>query len=324
MDQPHAQWLLLIVSLPSNSATTRMRIWRNLKNLGCGALRDGAYLLPDNLSHRQALQELSDETEREGGSAWLLTVTSSTKAEDEAFRNLFDRSPDYADLAKTCSEARKTLPEISVQEINRLMRKQRREYEAIRAIDFFPNEASTEAEVVFMDLVAVADALLSPDEPHAIKAEIPRLKVSDYQGRLWATRHHLWVDRVACAWLISRFIDQNSRFLWLETPADCPADAFGFDFDGATFTHIGDRVSFEVLVASFGLEQDRGLTKLGALVHALDIGEGFVPEANGFEAMLAGARQRIADDDQFLAEIGAVLDSLYAYFSKDQQTTRVR
>lgn len=322
MDHPHAQWLLLIVSLPSNSATARMRIWRNLKNLGCGALRDGAYLLPDNPSHRQTLQELSDETVREGGSAWLLTVTSAAKVEDEAFRNLFDRSGDYADLVKACAEANKTLPKLSVQEINRLLRKQRREYEAIRTIDFFPNEASAEAEVVFMDLVAAADALLSPDEPHSVKAEIPRLNIDDYQGRLWATRHHLWVDRVACAWLISRFIDQKPRFLWLDTPADCPVDALGFDFDGATFTHIGDRVSFEVLVASFGLDHDRGLTKLGTLVHALDIGEGFVPEANGFEAMLAGARQRIADDDQFLAEIGAVLDSLYAHFSKDQQTAR--
>jgi hypothetical protein len=53
------------------------------------------------------------------------------------------------------------------------------------------------------------------------------------------------------------------------------------------------------------------------MVRALDVGEGFVPEADGFEAMLAGARQRLADDDALLAEIGGVLDSLHAYFSTD-------
>ena len=59
------------------------------------------------------------------------------------------------------------------------------------------------------------------------------------------------VDRVASAWLIHRFIDARARFIWLAAPADCPVDALGFDFDGATFTHVGERVTFEVLLASF-------------------------------------------------------------------------
>jgi hypothetical protein len=83
-------------------------------------------------------------------------------------------------------------------------------------------------------------------------------------------------------------------------------------------------VTFEVLLASFGLDQDRGLLRLGAMVHALDVGDGFVPEASGFEAMLAGARQRAADDDSLLAEIGVVLDSLHAHFSADQQSAPIR
>ena len=98
-----------------------------------------------------------------------------------------------------------------------------------------------------------------------------------YRGRLWATRRHIWVDRVACAWLIQRFIDPSARFLWLETPAECPADALGFDFDGATFTHVADRVSFEVLLASFGLDENRGLVRLGAMVHVLDVGGAAAP-----------------------------------------------
>jgi len=62
-------WLLLIVSLTTNGATARMRIWRSLKTMGCGALRDGAYLLPYSDIQKQQLSDLAEETIREGGNA---------------------------------------------------------------------------------------------------------------------------------------------------------------------------------------------------------------------------------------------------------------
>jgi hypothetical protein len=107
---------------------------------------------------------------------------------------------------------------------------------------------------------------------------------------------------------------------WLDSPAYCPNDALGFDFDDATFTHIGDKVAFEVLLASFGLEGDPGLTRPAALVHALDVGGTSSPEAAGFEAILSGAQSRLNSDDALLAETGAVLDSLYIHFGKESST----
>ena len=322
MDATNSQWLLLIVSLPTHGATARMRIWRALKALGCGALRDGAYLLPHHASRVNELRELADETIREGGSAWLLTVHAHSMAENDAFAALFDRSGDYAQLRQSLAEARSTLAGSAPQEINRALRKLRREYEVIRDIDYFPSDASAQAEAAWMDFVNAAESLLSLGEPHAVDAAVPRRDRDAYHGRIWATRRRLWADRVACAWLIRRFIDPDARFVWLESPADCPPDVIGFDFDGAAFTHVGERVSFEVLLASFGLDNDRGLARMGALVHVLDVGNGFVPEAAGFEAMLAGARQRAADDDdQLLAGISGVLDSLYAHFSNDTKIT---
>jgi hypothetical protein len=97
------------------------------------------------------------------------------------------------------------------------------------------------------------------------------------------------VDRVASAWLIRRFIDPDARFLCLKEPQDCPPEAVGFDFDGAEFTHLGARITFEVLMASFDLDEDRALRRIGALVHYLDVGGIPVPEATGFAAILAGA-----------------------------------
>ncbi|MES2047049.1 MAG: chromate resistance protein ChrB domain-containing protein [Pseudomonadota bacterium] len=314
------QWLLFIVSLPTISGTARMRIWRSLKSLGCAALRDGAYLLPDRTEQKQALIDLSEETVREGGVAWLLTVQPQSDAESATYLALFDRGNDYVEWQKNLAETRKSLADALPVDITKALRKFRRDYDVICSIDYFPNEASAQAQAAWMDFVQLADSILSPGEPHAVSAAITLLDQNQYQGRTWATRKGLWVDRVASAWLIRHFIDREARFLWLESVTACPPDALGFDFDGASFTHIGERVSFEVLLASFGLESDRGLLRLAAMVHVLDVGEGFVPEASGFEAMLAGARQRAQDDDHLLAAVSIVLDALYLHFSNDSPT----
>ncbi|MDF3831812.1 chromate resistance protein [Cupriavidus basilensis] len=307
-------WILLIVSLPTSGATARMRIWRTLKALGGAALRDGAYLLPARAEQVEQFRELADETQLQDGQAWLLTVHPQEDDDAAVYRALFDRSGDYADFLASVSEARQTLSGLSEAELNRLLRRLGRNYEAIRKVDFFPNEASLRAEAQWRDFTGAIETILSPGEPHPAAGSIARRDPTQYQGRLWATRRHLWVDRVACAWLIQRFIDPHARFQWLESPSDCPSDALGFDFDDATFTHVGDKVSFEVLLASFGLDANPGLQRLAGMVHALDVGGPTVPEASGFEAILAGARERLADDDALLAEIGLVLDSLHAHF----------
>jgi len=308
-------WLLLIVSLPTHGATARMRIWRALKALGCAALRDGAFLLPATPEHGAALHDLAEECLREGGSAWVMSTTAS--ADDmAAFHGLFDRSADYAELRRLWKETAGTLAELTPAELTRLQKKLRRDYDALRAIDFFPGAAVLEAESAWSDLDARFQRRLAPDEPHETEGLVPRLDSADYQGRLWATRRRLWVDRVASAWLIRRFIDRDARFQWLGKPSECPRKALGFDFDGATFTHVGERVTFETLMASFGLESDAALLRLAAMVHSLDVGGEPVPEASGFEAVLAGARERLADDDALLEEISTVLDSLYTHFQR--------
>ncbi|UIF89461.1 chromate resistance protein ChrB domain-containing protein [Cupriavidus sp. UYPR2.512] len=312
-------WILLIVSLPTSGATARMRIWRTLKALGGAALRDGAYLLPAGAEQVAQFRELADETLQQEGQDWLLTVHPDEDEDTSAYRALFDRSSDYVELLAAISDARQTLSGLGEAELNRLLRRLGRLYESIRKIDFFPNEASVRAEAQWRDFVGAIETILSPGEPHAAAGAIARRDPTQYQGRLWATRRHLWVDRVACAWLIQRFIDPHARFLWLESPSECPTEALGFDFDGATFTHVGDKVSFEVLLASFGLESNTGLQRMAEMVHALDIGGPTVPEAGGFDAILAGARERLAGDDALLAEFGSVLDSLHAHFSNNRK-----
>ena len=174
-------------------------------------------------------------------------------------------------------------------------------------------ESQRQLEATLSELELTCARALSPDEPHAVAGVIEKRCLSDYRERNWATRQRPWVDRLACAWLIRRFIDPQARILWLERPQDCPADALGFDFDGATFSQVGGRVTFEVLVASFALDPP-AVTQLGLLVHYLDVGGVQPPEAAGIESVLAGLRETLRDDDQLLAAASILFDGLLARF----------
>jgi hypothetical protein len=314
-------WLLLVLTLPTENATARMRFWRALKAKGCGVLRDGIYLLPHSAEREATLRDLSVAIGEAGGTAYVLRAPSLDVEQDVEFRGLFDRSEDYATFIQSLSESRKTVAGQSESELRRLLRRLRRDYETIVAIDYFPDAGATRAEAAWQDFVAHVDTVLSPGEPHSAERAIRLLAIKDYQGRTWATRQHLWVDRVASAWLIRRFIDPDGRFLWLGSPDACPKNALGFDFDGAAFTHVGERVTFEVLMASFDLERDPALLRLGAMIHVMDVGGAPVPEAIGFEAIMAGARERAADDDALLDEMSRVLDSMYAHFAASAKST---
>jgi hypothetical protein len=312
---PQSLWSLLVLTLPTENATVRMRIYRALKAKGCGVLRDGVYLLPHSSANETVLRELAAAIVDSGGTSHLLCTPSIDASQEAEFKSLFDRSSDFDAFIRSLAHARKTISGQSVAETTRLLRRLRKDYESILTIDYFPTEATTRADVAWQDFVALVDTVLSPGEPQPIERTIARLLREDYRGRVWATRQRIWIDRVASAWLIRRFIDQDAQFLWLSSPEACPSGALGFDFEGAAFTHVGERVTFEVLLASFGFEDDSALLRLGQLVHALDVGGPAPPEAVGFEAVMAGTRDCVENDDQLLEQMSPVLDALYTHFA---------
>lgn len=302
--------IALILSLPTENATARQRIWRALKASGAAVLRDGVYLMPERDDCRSTLVSLSAEVNESGGTAYVLRLEEPDGAD---FIALFDRSNDFAALLAEVDQVRQALTPDTVQDALRQARKLRKSFAAISQIDFFPGEAQKQANSALLELELACARALSPDEPLPVAGQIVRLQSTDYQGRVWATRARPWVDRLASAWLIRRFIDPAARFLWLAAPAECPPDALGFDFDGATFSHLGSRVTFEVLAASFALEAP-AIARLGQLVHFLDVGGAPPPEATGVESVLAGLRASIRDDDQLLTAANAVFDGLLATF----------
>lgn len=305
-------WIALITSLPTENATARMRAWRALKASGAAVLRDGVYLMPEREVCRATLDAVAADILAATGTALVLRVEEPAGA---AFAALFERGDDYAALMTEIARARAGLGADSAADTVKQARKLRKTFAALADIDFFAGEARRQAEAALEDLETAASRAISPDEPQPVEAAIRRLDLADYQRRTWATRRRPWVDRLASAWLIRRFLDPAARILWLASPTDCPADALGFDFDGAAFSHVGARVTFEVLLASFGVETP-ALLRLGALVHFLDVGGVQPPEAAGIESALAGLRATVSDDDQLLAIAAGIFDGLLATFEK--------
>ncbi|PAU77284.1 hypothetical protein CK498_08560 [Halomonas salipaludis] len=293
-----------------------MRIWRALRSMGAAVLRDGVYLLPASPSRYQALQHQADAIQTLGGTSLLLEVDDTSVQTTEVLPSLFDRGAEYQELLEAIASWQRECPRLVAREAQRRLLQLQRRFQALIEIDFFPGAGKERIVESLADAEATYNRCFVPDEPKATRAEIPRLEQSAFRSRLWATRRHLWVDRVASAWLIQRFIDPEARFLWLESPTKCPTEALGFDFDGAAFTHVDDKVTFEVLLASFGLVVDAALVRLGELVHYLDVGGAPVPEAAGLKLMLSGARERCPDDDALLAHVVPLLDDLYQAYQQ--------
>jgi hypothetical protein len=313
-------WLLLITNLPGQNQTPRMRIWRALKVAGAGLLRDGVYVLPQTAVSRKIFEEQALEIRRVAGGAHILAFESDSTEQQNALVELFDRTTDYQELNTRLHACKKSLATMTELDARRALAVIARDVAATAATDFFPGKSQGQVQSALADTEAALNARFSPNEPRAAHRKIPRLERKDYQGSTWATREHLWIDRVCSAWLIRHFIDPKAKFIWLKRIQDRPRRAVGFDFDGAAFTHVDSKVTFEVLLASFGLEGDPALTRLGALVHYLDVGGIPVPEAAGFAAIVSGTRTLQPDDDALLKHVSPVLDSLYrAYTSSEHE-----
>lgn len=302
-------WSLLIATLPSQPNAVRLRIWRALKALGCGALRDGAYLLPE--PQAASLESLASEVREHGGTASVLSLVARSDAQQAELVTLFDRSEAYAQWRASASELQAELRTLAETEARRRLRAVSDALEAIRRIDYHPGAACEQALAAMGALRADFYQHFSRGEPRARAGALPRLERRKFNGKRWATRARPWVDRLACAWFIRRFIDAGARFVWLGPDSTAPRGVIGFDYDGAQFSHIGARVTFEVMVASFGCEADARLQRIGAAVHYLDIGGIPVPEAAGLESILAGLRELHADDDRLTDAAIAVFDALY-------------
>ncbi|HZE43489.1 MAG TPA: chromate resistance protein ChrB domain-containing protein [Steroidobacteraceae bacterium] len=316
---PPPSWLMLITNLPGRNQTPRMRIWRALKAAGGELLRDGVYLLPYSSAARRIFEEQRQEISGAGGTAYVMPFESDSPEQQAEFVKLFDRSADYQGINTQLNALKRAVAGLSELDARRQFAAIARDVTALQAVDFFPGKSSKQLQELLVDAQSALNAQFSPNEPQAVHRKIPRRDVKDFQGKLWATRERMWIDRVCSAWLIRRFIDKQAKFVWLKHIKDQPKRALGFDFDGAEFSHVDSKVTFEVLLASFSLDTDIGLSRLGSLVHFLDVGGIPVAEAAGLAAIVSGIRTLQVDDDALLKRVSPMLDGLYQSYATSER-----
>ncbi len=303
----------LVLSLPTRNSTLRMRLWRALKESGCGVLRDGVYLLPE-AGANGALGKLEAEIRSHGGFAMTLQVQPRSSTQLEELRKLFDRGNEYAAFAAKVSEAKASLARLGARRAQTSIRRLERAFQRLSAIDFFSGEARSQAAAALAELKASYASVYAGGEPRFSKRALRPHERTRFQKRVWATRKDLWVDRLASAWLIKRFIDRDAKFVWISRPSECPKKALGFDYDGADFTHVKKLVTFEVLMTSFGLYTDPALMEIARAVHFLDVGGIPVPDAKGLETVLRGAKENARSDDALLFEALRTFDNFYSAY----------
>jgi hypothetical protein len=302
-------WLVMVAQLPTEDPAVRMRVLRTLEALGAGVLREGAYALPDSPGNRQSFEALGAYVGKGGGTAHVLQVAASSPEQNEAFKRLFDRSARYEELVKTVESLRIGFGHSDPSAIARVLLKQRRDFEAVSALDFFPTPAKARAQKAIADCDQAIRRLYASQAPTYIG---PAEKV---HGRTWATHKPLGIDRLASAWLVRRFVDPEAKLLWLEETEGAPSGAITFGFDGAHFAKSDIRVTYEEIVAQLQLGANGALKRIGSIVHCLESRGTPVPEAAGVEMMLQGAHRRAQSADELLGEAEKTFDLLYeAYF----------
>jgi hypothetical protein len=310
MEARSSHWLVMVAHMAPEDPAARMRVLRTLESLGAGVMREGVYLMPDSAATRQSLEALVDYVGKSGGSAQLLRVTSSSPAQQEAFVRLFDRSARYDELIKTVESLRVGFGQTDPGAISRVLAKQRREFENIASLDFFPGPGRGRAERALADADAAVKKLLFAAQSQAALGAEEKLF-----ARTWATRKPVWADRLACAWLIRRFVDPEAKLVWLDKAERAPAGAIGFAYDGAHFAASASHVSYEEMLRRLNFAANPGLVKIGSIVHALEMRGDPVPEAAGVQTLLQGAHRRSNDENDLLREAEKTFDLLYeAYY----------
>ena len=142
----------------------------------------------------------------------------------------------------------------------------------------------------------------------------------DRRPTRWVTRERPKIDRIACPWLILRFIDADARFLYVPTEQVFTVaereQAVAFDIPGAPFSHEGELCSVDSFLRQFGLE-DRGLAIIAPIIRGADTDRHeLAPEAAGLHALSLGLAQMHRDDHALLAQGLVVYDALYAWAAK--------
>jgi len=308
-------WLVFSYSLPSKAQSSpRVALWRRLRRLGAITLTGGIHALPAREEDVEAFQWLAEEVQQAKGEAVVMRVEQFEGLTDadliERFRRA--RAQDYAAVEAQASVLEERLrARLKPEERSRLrerLERLRRQHAEVARIDFFD---APEGSLVAAHLARIAQALAAGEASSTVVAPAA---IQAYRDRRWVTRPRPYVDRLACIWLIRRFITPSAVIRYTNTPE---AEEVAFDMRQGAFSHQGNLCTFETMVAAFGLE-DPSLRLMGEIVHEIDLRDGrYVhPETAVIDAVLKGWLLMGFSDQELEAHGVALFEGLYAAFAR--------
>jgi hypothetical protein len=293
------QWLLLIHQIPPKPDYFRVKVRRRLQRIGAVALKNSVYVLPPRPQTIEDFRWLLREIVAEGGEATVCEAEFVEGITQDDLEGMFraERDRDYAEL-------------VVAAQIETDLGRLRRRLEEIMDIDYFSAPGRRAAEQALATIEARLHA------PAGRGAGRPR-RAEAMTGRTWVTRRDVFVDRIASAWLIRRFLDPKARFKFVGSKTYQPKSGeVRFDMFEAEYTHEGDHCTFETLLERAEL-RDRALIAIAEIVHDIDCkDEKFGrEEAAGVAALVRGIARANPDDGARLERGAAAFDDLYASLS---------
>ena len=288
------KWILIFYNLPTKPMSARMKYWRRLQKEGALPLKDSVYILPYGEDSYELCQWLTKEISAANGQMNFAVIDRIETMPNATIIDMFKAQSDA--LYVGVSEKIETLKDASK------LNKYTKEYGEIKKTDFFNSDLGNK----------VKSKLVSLQNNSVIHITLNKKSIQDFQNRLWVTRKRPFVDRLASAWLIKRFIDKNAKFGFFAETEQLPESSISFDMNEATFTHIGSLCTFEALAQSFDI-QDEGVRAIAKIIHQLDIKDDLydAPEAFGILAVLKGIRNAEQDDHKLLQKGIELFDAIY-------------
>jgi hypothetical protein len=307
-----ADWIVFSYSLPAKAGSTpRVTLWRRLKRYGAISPTGSVYVLPATAECVEAFQWLAQEIQQAQGEALVMHVPQFAGLSDAQVMGLFNeaRQAEYEEIEVQGVVLAQQLDEGvgEAASVRPILEKLQKQHAEIARIDYFH---CAKGVAVAAQLSSLAQRLL-PGE--WVVPEVATAVLADYQNRTWVTRPRPHVDRLACAWLIRRFIDPQAVIRYREQPE---ADEVAFDMADGRFGHVGNLCTFETMLRAFELSA-AGLLLLAEIVHEIDLRDGRYPrpEVAGVDAILKGWLLTNATDETLEAWGLALFDGLLANLS---------
>ncbi len=318
------EWLLFFYSIPARPPGGRTKIWRKLARIGAVRLKSAVYVLPYSQEHHEILQWLIAELSSLGGDgAMVRTETVEPFRPGELIALFNEKCIDlYGELSGRLSGLEQKLELIGKDmQIGRRadlitrMNTLQKELKRIKKIDFFGTNLGRDLDERMKNIKRAADRLSRKTHSGDSGADghILQCRREDFQDRVWVTRKNPFVDRMASAWLIRKFIDDKPIFEFTEGDVlQKDPKKTTYDIKNGHFTHVGRLCTFEVLCESFGLT-DHSVRRIGRIVHDIDLGDGKYGSqaAEGVELVLSGIRKASISDMEALERGMEIFEALY-------------